>query len=632
MRSKTGFIIVFLVLAALPALIARTSPQSPDKPLIAPQIPTADRSAGNRVFLEHADKLFKLSNDSFMILTGDVVFTKGPMIMKCDSCHYFADTESMNAFGNVSMEQGDTLFVYADELNYDGPAEIATLYANLGKKVRLINRDVVLKTDIFVYDLGVDLGYYEVGGTLTDPSNVLTSQYGEYTPSTKEANFYTNVHLNSRNESDTLDIYTDTLYYNTNSRIAELHSPSELVNARGTIYTRLGVYDTDSNRTTLFDRSLIVTNQGHTLTADTIFYDRNAGYGEAFGHMVLTDTAHQAELHADYGYYDELADSSFCTGHALIKEYSQGDTLYMHGRYINTARRLDSLKIAADTLKGTPEHIRIDTSYVAVLYPRVRFFRSDLQGVCDSMRFTQTDSMLRMYINPVIWNEQRQIFGNIIEVHVNDSTIERAILPDQGFTAEHIEGDHYNQLSGKQMVARFVDGEMRYLDISGNVEIITYPEENDSTINKIVNAESSFLAASFKGRTTEKITMWPQTTGAITPLFLAKRGIYFLPKFKWYEDMRPTSPDDIFIVPASMEEIMTGLGRKIPYIPVIPRAKLDERPDGLLPPEDTAQSAPAPPATETSPPTQNPPSATTPQAAHDTPQAVSDRQLQRISN
>ena len=628
MRPRTGLILLFLVLAVLPALIARTTPLRPDNIVIAPQIPAADRSDGNRVFLEHAEKLFKQTEDSFMILTGDVVFTKGPMIMKCDSCHYFAETESMNAFGNVSMEQGDTLFVFADELNYNGPDEIATLYADPGKKVRLINRNVELTTDIFVYDLGLDLGYYEVGGTLTDPSNRLTSQYGEYAPSTKEANFYTNVHLNSRNESDTLDIYSDTLYYNTDTHIAELHSPSEVVNARGTIYTRLGVYDTDSDRTTLFDRSLVVTNQGQTLTADTIYYDRNAGYGEAFGRMVLTDTTHHAELHADYGYYDELADSSFCTGNALIKEYSQGDTLFLHGRYINTARRIDSLKIEADTIAGTPEYLRIDTTHVAVLYPRVRFFRSDLQGVCDSMRFTQADSMLRMYINPVVWSDQRQIFGNIIEVHMNDSTIERAILPDQGFTAEHIEGDHYNQLSGKEMVARFVDGELRFLDISGNVEIISYPEESDSTINKIVNAESSFLSATFRGRTTEKIIMWPQTTGAVTPLFLAKKGIFFLPKFKWFADMRPTSPLDIFIVPKAMEELMTSLGRTIPEIKLVPRAILDERPDGLLPQTsaETTDTQAAPPMPATPPATPAPP------VIPEAPVSVDEGDLKRISN
>ena len=85
MRPRTGLILLFLVLAVLPALIARTTPLRPDNIVIAPQIPAADRSAGNRVFLEHAEKLFKQTEDSFMILTGDVVFTKGPMIMKCDS-------------------------------------------------------------------------------------------------------------------------------------------------------------------------------------------------------------------------------------------------------------------------------------------------------------------------------------------------------------------------------------------------------------------------------------------------------------------------------------------------------------------------------------------------------------------
>lgn len=586
MRSRTGFFTVLLAVLVLPAIIAAFTPAPDGKPDIRPMIPSADRSAGNRVFLEHAQTLKKNPEDSFMILVGDVVFTKGPMIMKCDSCHYFSETESMDAFGNVSMEQGDTLFVYADELNFNGISEIAVLYADPGKKVRLINRDVQLETDIFIYDLGIDLGYYEVGGTLTDPSNTLVSQYGEYAPPTKEATFYTNVHLNSRNRTDTLDIYSDTLYYNTATHIAELHSPSRVINARGTIYTSLGVYDTDSNRTTLFNRSLIVTAQGPTLTADTIFYDRNAGYGEAFGNMILTDSAHSAQLHADYGFYDEFADSSFSTGNAKILEYSKGDTLYLHGRYIQTTARIDSTVVPEDTVARMPEHTRYDTTHVAVIYPRVRFFRSDMQGVADSMRFTEVDSTLRMYIHPIIWNEDQQVFGNIIEMHMNDSTIERAVLPDQGFTAQHVEDNLFNQISGKEMVAHFVGGEMKQLDINGNVEIIMFPEENDSTINKIVKAESSFLTAYFQGRTTEKIKMWPQTTGAATPLYLAKKSIFFLPKFKWYEDIRPVSPEDIFIVPEAQEELMREAGRGIPVINFRRRMYgLHERPDGALPPD-----------------------------------------------
>ncbi len=564
---KGSFFIVMLMLA-LPALVAWAVSQRPAAPDIRPMIPSADRSAGNRVFLERADMLTKHPEDSFMVLVGDVVFTKGPMIMRCDSAHYYAESESMDAFGNVSMEQGDTLFVYADELQFDGNTEIATLYADFGRKVRLINRDVTLETDIFIYDLGIDLGYYEVGGSLTDPSNTLTSRYGEYAPSTKEANFYTDVHLNSRNSSDTLDIYSDTLYYSTATHIAELHAPSEVVNARGTIYTRLGIYDTDNNRTTLFDRSTIVTSQGQTLTADTIYYDRTDGFGEAFGNMVLTDSAHKVEIRGNYGYYNELADSSFTTGRAQLLQYSDSDTLFLHGRYIQSFRDFDSTLVKADTVKGIAEHLKIDTTHIAVVYPRVRFYRRDMQGLCDSMRFTQRDSTLRMYINPVVWSDDQQIFGNVIELLLNDSTIERATLPDQGFAAQAIEGDHYNQLSGKEMVAHFVAGEMRRLDINGNVEIIMYPEESDSTINKIVNAQSSFLTATFRGRTTEYIKLWPETTGAATPLFLAKKSIYFLPKFKWFEGMRPLSPTDIFIIPPAMEELMLEAGRGTKDIPI----------------------------------------------------------------
>ena len=547
---------------ALPALMLLAAPQK-QRPEIRPTVPTADRSAGNRVFLEHADILKKNESDSFMVLVGDVIFTKGPMTMRCDSAHYFAETESMDAFGNVSMEQGDTLFVYADELNFDGVAEIATLYADPGKKVQLINRDVMLETDIFIYDLGIDLGYYEVGGTLTDPSNTLTSLKGEYVPSTKEANFYTDVHLFSRNSSDTLNIYSDTLYYNTGTHIAELHSPSTVINDRGTIFTSLGIYDTDSNRTTLYDRSTIVTSQGQTLTADTIFYDRNRGFGEAFGSMEATDSAHKAAIYGDYGYYNELTDSSFVTGHAEMRHFGEPDTLFLHARYLQTFRKIDTTLIQADTVKGTPEFTRFDTTHVAVAYPRVRFFRSDMQGICDSMRFTEADTMLRMFVSPIVWSEDRQIFGNIIELHLNDSTIETATLPDQGFTAQHIEGDHYNQLSGKKMVASFENGEMRRLDIDGNVEIIMYPEESDSTINKMVNAQSSFLTALFRGQTTEMIKMWPETTGAATPLFLAKKSNYYLPKFKWFDGMRPADRYDIFIVPPAMEELMRNADRSL---------------------------------------------------------------------
>lgn len=560
--------LMLILLAVLPALLGHALERRDSA--FKPQIPLADRDSGNRVFLERADLLSKTTEDSFMVLTGNVVFTKGGMIMKCDSAHYTPETESMDAFGNVSMEQGDTLEVTADELNYDGLTEIAVLYADDGNKVRMRNRDVTLETDVFVYDLAIELGYYEFGGTLSDAQNTLTSIYGEYTPATKEANFYDNVHLFSRNASDTVNIYSDTLYYSTITHIAELHSPSTIVNSRATIFTSLGVYDTDSNFCSLYRRSRVVTPQGQTIEADSIFYDRDGLYSEAFGNMVMTDSSHRSEIRGAYGFYDQAADSSFVTGRAMLLEVSEQDTLFLHSRYIQSFRMFDTITVEEDTLRGITASTRIDTSRVAVAFPRVRFWRRDMQGICDSMRFTSADTTLRMFVNPVVWSDARQIFGSSIEVKLNDSTVESATIPEAAFTAQHIEGEHYDQLSGKSMVARFEKGELRRLNVDGNVEIIMYPEEADSTINKMVNAESSYLEGWFRGRSTEILRMWPQTTGSATPLFLAKPSQYYLPKFKWFEALRPADKNDIFIIPAEMEALMQE--RPPVEIPVAPRS------------------------------------------------------------
>ncbi len=529
-----------------------------------PQIPSKPRTGNSRVFLDHADVLHKQQTDSFMIVSGNVQFTKGAMIMRCDSAHFYPETESFDAFGNISMRQGDTLFIYADELNYRAPERIAYLYADYGRKVRMINRDVTLETDVFTYDLGIEVGYYNTGGVLYDRQNRLMSVEGEYMPSSKDANFYIDVHLVSNGKSDTLNIYSDSIFYNTASKIARLNSPSEILNKRGTIFTSDGFYDTKVDTAALYKRSTVITPEGRRLVADTIYYDRPNGLGRCYGRMVASDSARQAELHADYGFFNQTTDSAYASGHLLIKEYSKGDTLYMHGGHLNTYRTFDTIRIearAADTVKGLPAVAaseRVDTSHVANLWPRVRFYRSDMQGVCDSMSVTRADTTLRMFHHPVVWSEQRQIFGNLIELHMNDSTIDMARLPNFGFISQQIVDDFYNQIAGKEITARFTAGELTSLYISGNVELLMYPEENDSTINKMLTAQSSYLSARFNYRTAEYIKMWPETNGRSTPLFMIRKSMLFLPKFKLFKGIRPVSPADVMIVPPAMDSMMEG--------------------------------------------------------------------------
>lgn len=552
-RRAAFFAMAAMLVVWLPVLLvaqqSKNSPQTPKRKIpvphaqLRPVLPSIDRNQSDKVFLEYADRL---SYDEIpgvpkselpQILNGNVKLRKGGMWMYCDSAYLFESTNSFDAFGNVKMTQGDTLFVYADELNYDGATELAILFADPGKKVRLINRDVKLETDIFNYDLRNDVGYYNIGGTLTDKQNILTSVEGQYHPSTKQAYFDYDVHLESQQKNDKLYINTEALTYNTATHIATLNSPSEIINSDGIIYTSNGVYNTNVGTADLFARSTVRTNKGNTLTGDTLFYDRTKQYGEAFGNMVLVDSARQSQLLGNYGFYDEVRDSAFVTGRALAKEYSKGDTLYLHG---------DSITAYLDLA---------DSTKVTNVFHRVRVYRSDVQAICDSLSLTERDSIMYMFRHPIVWSDKRQIFGNIINVHLNDSTVDWARLPQTGVMAEHIAEDCYNQISGNDMTAWFADTTINRLYVEGNVMLNLFPMESDSSYNKFAYVESSFMDSYFDNNTIKSVHFWPETTSKITPLYLAKRGSYFLPKFRWYDDLRPRTPGDVFVIPDAMIEL-----------------------------------------------------------------------------
>ena len=509
---------------------------SPAVLAIKPTVPSANRYQKGKIFLEHADSLTYQKRDSahdYQVLRGNVKFRKADMFMYCDSAHFYDQQNRMDAFSNVKMEQGDTLFVYADVLHYDGNTELARL-RKITNGVRLEHRNTTLFTDSLDYDLLANVGFYFKGGRIVDDKNEITSIYGQYAPDTKDSEFLFDVVLS--NEKFVLK--TDTLFYNTDTHIADIVGRTTIESDSSTVYTDMGWYDTDADVAKLFNRSMVVGKGGETLEGDTLIYDRGNGYGEAFGRMVLTDTAKSIILTGNYGYHNEIENRSFATRRALAKEFSQGDTLYLHG---------DTIRTYLDT----------DSTRITCAYHNTRFYRSDIQGVCDSLSFQQRDSMIYMHRHPVVWNLERQVSGNIIEVHLNDSTIDRAHLPQYGMLCEHVAEEYYNQLYGKEMTAYFEGGEIRQLDVSGNVMSIMLPLEKDSTVNKIVNAEGSFLTVLINNRQMEKLNMWPEVTGKVTPLFLANRNNCYLKGFRWHEAIRPKDPQDVLRMPQEMKEMLS---------------------------------------------------------------------------
>ena len=478
-----------------------------------------------KVYLLHADEgqADKLARPDVQVLIGNVKLRHDSMYMYCDSALIYENTNSVEAFNNVRMEQGDTLFIYGDYLYYDGMTQIAQLREN----VKMINRNTTLLTDSLNYDRLYNLGYYFEGGTLTDEENVLTSEWGEYSPATKISVFNHDVKL----VNPKFVLTSDTLRYNTESKIAVILGPSNIVSDNNHIYSERGFYNTMTEQAELLDRS-VLTNQGKKLVGDSLFYDRIIGYGEAFDNVKMTDSINKNMLTGDYCFYNELTDSAFATKRAVAIDYSQGpDSLFMHG----------------DTLQLVSYNLNTDSVFrLMKAYHKVRMYRTDVQGVCDSLVYNSKDSCMTMYTDPILWNEGQQLLGEQIKIYMNDSTIDWAHIINQALTVEMKDSIHYNQVSGKEMKAYFINGDMRHIEVIGNVLTAFYPEEKDSTMTGFNCLEGSMLHLYMKDKKMEKGLFIGKSNGTMYPMDQIPPDKLRLPTFAWFDYVRPLNKDDIF--------------------------------------------------------------------------------------
>lgn len=490
------------------------------KPLFAVQQPPAQDQAARVVELKQADLWSKREGFEAEILTGNVIFYHEGAYMYCDSAYLYQQTNSFEAFSNVTMEQGDTIFVYGDYLFYDGNTRLARLRDN----IRMEDKTATLFTDSLDYDRVANLGYYFDGGMLVDEENELTSYWGQYAPDTKEALFSDSVKL--VNEDYT--IYADTLKYNTETKIADILGPSRIVSDSGYIYTNRGWYNTVTEDSRLLDRSQVYSNDGNKiLIGDTIFYNRLSGEGEVFGNMFLEDKERKAILRGNYGFYNELTEYGLATDSAFVVDYSQQDSLFLHG---------DTLIMATDSIFRDIK-----------AFHDVRFWRSDIQGITDSLHYSSRDSIIYMLGNPVIWNESNQILGYEIDVYLNDSTVEKVHIKDYALAIQNRSiQDQYNQLSGREMTAFFNNGELYNVLVEGNAMSLYYLVEDDGTVIGLNKTESPYLSMDIKEEKLQKLKLWPATTAVTTPLPQLLPEQKRLEGFVWLDYLRPLNSADIF--------------------------------------------------------------------------------------
>ena len=486
----------------------------------------AAQPAKSKVYLLHADVLKKSKDNpdpDAQILVGNVSFRHDSIYMYCDSACFYEKTNSLEAFDNVKMEQGDTLFLYGDYLFYEGNTQIAKVRNN----VRMENRTTTLTTDSLNYDRIANLGYFFDGGTLMDEENVLTSDWGEYSPATKMSVFNYEVEL----VNPQFTLTSDTLRYNTATKIANIVGPSDIDSDENHIYSELGYYYTQQGQAELLNRS-VLSNGGKTMVGDSLFYDRNKGVGEAFYNVEFVDTINKNMLTGNYCYYNQKVGRAFATDEAMAVDFSQGDSLFIH----------------ADTLQMFTFNLDTDSVFrEARAYHKVRFYRSDVQGVCDSLVFSAKDSCLTMYRDPILWNKRQQLLGEQIMIYMNDSTIDWAHIQNQALSVERLDSANYNQVTGKEMKAFFKNGEMNQVDVIGSVRLVYYPMEKDSTYIGMNISETSQLSMFIENRKLKKMIMSPKSNGTLYPMSQIPSDKKRLDNFAWFDYVRPLSKNDIFI-------------------------------------------------------------------------------------
>ena len=362
---------------------------------------------------------------------------------------------------------------------------------------------------------------------------MLTSVYGQYAPNTKQAVFSREVKLT--NPKFTLE--SDTLLYNTETKVADIISPTTIVyEEETTITTSLGWYNTDNEKSMLLNRSLIVHDDGKTMTGDTIFYDKAVGFGRGIGRLVMSDTAQQATLYGEYGEMWEEDSRGYATDSALMVDWS--DTAHL--AYIHADTLFTEELHYADSALQDSTYRRVRAHY------GVRVWRDDMQMVCDSMVYWGNDSTIHLYTNPVCWSENLQIAADSIVVYILNGTVGHAVGTGSALCVMEDTLSYFNQMSGKEGIAYLRDGEVYMVDISGNALTIFYPKEEDGDLVGVNTTESSYIRVYVKEQEIDRIRFTKETTGILYPMDQVPEGAERLALFFWADEARPKDADDVF--------------------------------------------------------------------------------------
>lgn len=481
-------------------------------------------------------------------IAGNVILKEGLTTFSCDSATIDHRTNVLEAFGNIHINQNDSIHTYAQHLRYIGNDRIAWLDNN----VKLTDKKGILYTQTLKYDLKSNMGEYSNGGKVVNGKTVLTSDNGTYYADTKDVYFKNNVHL----IDPKYDIRTDSMMYNTQTQVTTFITETFIKNKNGaTIYTKEGTYDLQNGKA-YFGSNPIVQDSTRFYSAINMAMDEKSGIAQLEGNAVVKDTANGYTVLGGTIFTNNKTQSFLATkkpvlifkGDAKDSTFISADTLFSGMEKRDTTQQRDTT--VNDTLTKTTvvSTATKDTSIRYFLaFHHVRIFNDSLQAVSDSLFYSSEDSTFRLMKDPLVFANKSQISGDTIFLYTKNRKTDRVHVFESGMIINQSSPQLFNQISGRDINGYFKNGVMDYMRVKGSpAESVYYPQNDDSSYIGMNRSKGDVIDIYFINREINKIKFINDVDGTLYPLKQIPEDQKYLKGYLWQDNRRPKTKYELF--------------------------------------------------------------------------------------
>lgn len=513
---KKFLFFIFCLLLSLQSILAQ-APKAKTKPKAKAKIETKQIELEKSDYAEVNQELVP----DGLLLTGNVKLNHDGVVLTCNKAYFFKKENYLKAFGNVQLVQGDTLFLNSRYAEYSG--DLKKAFAT-GDPV-MTSPDATLRTDTINFDRNIQQVFYNTKGTIVNKDNTLVSKSGRYFVEEKKFQFLTEVTITNPKyviKSNHLDYYS-------NSGHTYLLGPSTITSKSNYIYTEKGFYDTKKNLAHFLRKSYIKYDD-RLIEGDSLYYNRNIEFASATRNVKITDSINRGIVKGHYAEIYKLKDSMFVTKRAVAINLVEKDSVYIHGKKLMVTGKEGERILRA--------------------YNNVRFYKIDMSGKCDSIHSNSKTALTKLIGNPILWNGESQITGDLMHL-IGDNTTKKLdslkVLNNTFIVSRDTLGTGYNQVKGLNLFGKFKEGKLHDVDVIKNTEVIYYMRNDDDNeligINKNVSSKINLI---LENNDIESITFFNKVDGDLYPEADLPENARKLKGLRWRGDERIKSKDDIF--------------------------------------------------------------------------------------